>query len=278
MEREGKPKSALGWGVAPARAMGASFQEFSPLGFQPLGLFTRPWEEAARRVVPSAAADVASALDPAYGRETGRTRITELHERYGEGEGVADLAPWKYRLPGFRQDLPETFQPVDVFGRPRFDRPIAGPGTTGTGEVSNVWRGIMRTVAPSLGAAEPPAMNLQDPQMKALHDLGIRMQPPSGRTTIPGLGLPMTSTSQSTASVQRLRGMSREMAAKVILQIPGLQAIPDSPRKRFLVKQLMETIQSSFSRAFNPSAFPLSIAQGARPPAFLARARVGEGE
>ena len=275
VERQGMPEGAGEWAKTGAVAAGGAFQEFSPLGFQPLGLWQNPWTEVPRRVIPSGIADVARAVDPAYGREGGEIRIRDLMRRFGEGEGVSAVsAPWRARLPGLREELPETFAPVDVFGRPRFERPVPLAPKGETGEAGKVWKGFMRTAAPSLSAAEPPAQNLRDPQMGALARMGVEMQAPSAQVNIPGLGVPLRQTKESAASVQRVRGLSRQLAANIILQIPGLQEMPDSPMKRLLVDKLVNTLQGSFSRTINKAVLPLSILQGAQLPAFLARSRM----
>jgi hypothetical protein len=278
VEREGLPSSAVGWAAAGPTAMGSAFKEFSPLGFEPLGLFTRPMEELSRRVIPAAMADVATAIDPAHGRETSRERLRDLKLRLGEDAPDPKLAPWLYRTPGLRETLPETFSPVDVFGRPRFDHPEAFPGTEGPGAVSQIFKGVMKTVAPSLRAAEPPAQNLRDPQMRQLHEMGIDMQAPGGQVTLPRVGLPLTPTGESVAGVQRLRGRSREMAADIITRIPELQRMPDSPRKRLLVDLLMTRIQGLISRRLNQLALPTALQQGARLPGVMARSRMETDE
>jgi hypothetical protein len=110
--------------------------------------------------------------------------------------------------------------------------------------------------------------------MGALARMGVEMQAPSAQVNIPGLGVPLRQTKESAASVQRVRGLSRQLAANIILQIPGLQEMPDSPMKRLLVDKLVNTLQGSFSRTINKAVLPLSILQGAQLPAFLARSRM----
>jgi len=79
----------------------------------------------------------------------------------------------------------------------------------------------------------------------------------------------MTHTPQSAAAVQRYRGQAREMAARIVTQIPQLQQMPDSPQKRMLARLIMRRVQNRISQSMSSAALPLSMMQGATLPPVL---------
>ena len=259
-QRERGGGSALG-------VVGELFKESSPLGFQPAALFYRPQTEIPRRVIPSGVADIAAAMDPAFGRERGGAG---LERAVGRGEydrlfpvvSPASEGALAARVPGLREQLPETFAPVDIFGRPRYETPQVM-------DSSPLMRGLSRTMFPALESAAPPAMNQMDPLMAQLASLGIQPGAPTANVTLPGTGLPLQQTAQSAAAVQRYRGIARQLAANIVTQIPQLQQLPDGPQKQYLARLLMEDIQGRISRVLSAGTLPLSLSEGAQLPALL---------
>jgi len=252
--------------------VGELFRESSPLGFQPLALGSRPQTEVPRRFIPAGVADIATALDPAFGRERGRAGLEQAAQR---GEYTGPLFPGAgaamARLPDLREQLPETFAPVNIFGQPRYagaqpPLPFIGRALTGGGPVREA---LSRTMFPALQSAEPPAMNQLDPLMAQLASLGIKPGAPTANVTLPGTGLPLQQTAQSAAAVQRYRGLARQLAANIVTQIPQLQQLPDGPQKQYLARLLMEDIQGRISRVLSAGTLPLSLSQGAQLPALL---------
>ena len=244
-------------------AGGETVKEMSPFGFQPFGLFTSPATELPRRVIPAGVADVARAIDPAFERERGVSALEDRRQR-GEYAGEPVLAPWKARLPGLREELPETFAPADVFGRPRYATPEVIAGA----EESPVLRGLLRTVAPALRSAEPAAMPESDPLLSQLRELGIELQPPSSRVTLPGTGLPLKQTAESARDVQALGGISPQLAVPIVLQLMSQPQFKDMPpaRKRYYAQLLMRRIQGRLSRALSSARLATALSGGAQPP------------
>jgi len=258
--------------VSVPELAGELFRESSPLGFQPLALGSRPQTEVPRRFIPAGVADIATALDPAFGRERGRAGLEQAAQR---GEYTGPLFPGAgaamARLPGLREQLPETFAPVDIFGQPRYAGeqpalPFIGRALTGGGPVREA---LSRTMFPALESAAPPAMNQMDPLMAQLASLGIQPGAPTANVTLPGTGLPLQQTAQSAAAVRRYRGTPRQLAANIVTQIPQLQQLPDGPQKQYLARLLMEDIQERISRVLSAGTLPLSLSQGAQLPALL---------
>jgi hypothetical protein len=249
--------------VSVPELAGELFRESSPLGFQPLALGSRPQTEVPRRFIPAGVADIAAALDPAFGRERGRAGLEQAAQR-GEYTGLRfpGAGAAMARLPDLREQLPETFAPVDIFGRPRYETPQVM-------DSSPLMRGLSRTMFPALESAAPPAMNQMDPLMAQLASLGIQPGAPTANVTLPGTGLPLQQTAQSAAAVQRYRGIARQLAANIVTQIPQLQQLPDGPQKQYLARLLMEDIQGRISRVLSAGTLPLSLSQGAQLPALL---------
>ena len=253
--------------------VGEVLKETSPLGAQPAALFYRPGREAARRFIPSGVSDIAEAIDPAFARESGTAAVREAVER-GEIDrpslgtsGLASAA--QARIPGLREQLPETFMPTDVFGDPRWKSPEVfgspGPG----GEPHDILRALSRALFPSRESVMPPALNQSDPSQAIFRDLGLRPGAPSTRVNIPGLNVPLQQTPESAAAVAKHRGFARQLAANLLSKIPQLQQMPDGPQKRLLARQLFETIQGRISRALAQGTLPLALSQGATLPDWL---------
>tara|TARA_R100001086_G_scaffold140122_1_gene73512 strand:- start:198 stop:1802 length:1605 start_codon:yes stop_codon:yes gene_type:complete len=257
-QRERGRPSALG-------LAGELIKESSPLGFQPAALFYNPQSEIPRRLVPAGVADIAEALDPAFGRERGRATLEQAAQRGGY-EGPTDplMAGMLARLPDVRQQLPETFAPVDVFGRPRYETPqVLNQGP--------VMQGLSRTVFPSRESAAPPAMNQLDPLMAQLAELGITPGPPSARVTLPGTGLPLQQTAESAAATQRVGGIPPQIAAQIVAQImsrPQMQALPDAQRN-WIARQLMDRIRGRVGRALGSARLATALGSGAQLPSLL---------
>ena len=254
-------------------AAGQAIQESSPLGFQPLGVFTRPWRESARRLIPAGVADVAAAVDPAYGREISRSAIEGLIQR-GEYEGAPSLAPFLSRIPGLREQLPETFAPVDVFGRQRFASPHVIPGVAPETISQNpLLRGVAKTTFPTMESIAPQAMPQSDPLFAQLRALGLNLQPPSPRVTVPGTGLPLQQTAESAAATQRVGGIPPQIAAQIVAQImsrPQMQVLPDAQRN-WIARQLMDRIRGRVGRALGSARLATALGSGAQLPSLLRR-------
>jgi hypothetical protein len=256
-------------------ALTRTLAEANPMGFRPLGAILDPLRELPRKLIPSGLADIASALDPAYGRELGKQATTAQWLR-GETTKEQSLGDFgrqlTARLPLFREHLPERFAPVDIFGRPRFrapeatatDLPVQLPSTEGR----PLYRGIMRAFAPSSRMWEPPAMDSDDPLVKQLRALGLEnLQAPTGSISTPGTGMPMVQTREGIAAVRRQQGVRREVAAKMLVQFKGLETAPDTPEKRLVVRTLWNQINELVRK--QPQILTdreLAYLHGARPP------------
>ena len=251
--------------VSPLGLASELFKESSPLGFRPLALGMNLATELPRRLIPAGVADIAEALDPAFGRERGRATLEQAAQR-GEHRGPTDptTAGFFARLPDVRQQLPETFAPVDVFGRPRYETPqVLNQG--------QLMRGLSRTVFPSRESAAPPAMNQLDPLMAQLAELGITPGPPSARVTLPGTDLPLQHTAESAAATQRVGGIPAQITAHIVAQImsrPQMQVLPDAQRN-LIARQLMDQIRERVRRALGSARLSTALASGAQLPSLL---------
>jgi len=250
-----------------------TFQEFSPLGFRPGDVLTA--RGAASRAVPSIFADIAEAIDPAYGRETSPSQVRRAFFRGETPEwqttpGVSTIAG---RVPFLRETLPETFVPVDVYGRPRWpaETPVFGAST----EDMPVLRGLMRTLAPSRVTAQPPSMPMRDALFRPhetffpLSEAGVNLQPPSHRVDMGGL--PMQQTPESAAAVQRLRGVSPQIASQIVAAVmsnPRFQNLNPAMRAYF-ADQLMQRFTRRLSRATSQAVQTVAASRGARRPALF---------
>ena len=243
-------------------AAGETWKESSPLGFNPVSILSSFPTEAPRRVIPSGMADIARALDPAWERERGYARLKELKDQ-GRFEGDPSAGVWKARIPGLRETLPETFAPVDAFGRPKYDTPeiIAGA------ENNPVLRGMLRTLAPAFQTSEPAAMPQSDPTMAGLRELGIELRSPSERIS-PMLGMPLEHTAESADTAREISGLSRSLIAPHIIRLmnsPQFAMMSPSQRgvwARFIMGQMQQTLSASL----NEVKLAASLAQGASLP------------
>ena len=251
---------------AAVSGAGETFKEMSPLGFQPLGILSSAGTELPRRLVPSAVADIASAIDPAFERERSVSRLEDLKTR-GEYEGDPLLGPLLARIPGLREQLPETYAPVDVFGRQRYKSPEIIEGA----EDDPLLRGLLRTMAPSLRTAEPAAMPQSNPLFRQLRELGIELQAPSANVNLPGTGLPLEQTQESARAVQEMGGLSPQIAVPIVIQImnqPQFRNMPQAKRN-YIAKQLLQRIRSRISRAMGSARLATALSHGAGMPTVL---------
>ena len=251
---------------------GQALRESSPFGFQPFGLFTGGGiRESARRLIPAGIADVAAAVDPAYGREASRSAIEELIRR-GEYEGAPSAAPFLERIPLLRENLPETFAPVDVFGRQRFASPFVLPGVSPeTVAETPLLRGLAKTTFPSMESIAPPSMPQSDPLFAQLRSLGLNLQSPTARVNVPGTGLPLQQTAASAAATQRVGGIAPEVASQIVVQImssPQFQSLPPA-RRNWIARLLMDRVRGRLSRALGSARLATALSQGAGLPEVL---------
>jgi hypothetical protein len=249
--------------AAAGGAVGEGLMEFSPLGFQPLGMIRRPLEELPRRLIPAAVGDVAEAVDPAYGRKMGRGELERLAQRGEVPEWMATpmVGQIMGRLPGVREHLPADYMPVDVFGRPRLPGPEVIPGA----ETSPLLRGFSRTLAPSRASVLPPAQNIQDPQQRMLYDLGIRPSAPSDRVDWPMIGGSIPMGAGAVAGVQAVRGQARERTAQILSQMaPWLMSLPPYERAR-MANYLSQYINQAQGQATNAASLAMALSGGGMP-------------
>ncbi|GEM_PF-3576850 len=271
--REARLQQDRGRSLTHPGWIGETLKETSPLGHQPANLFYNFGPEAARRFTPSGLADIAEAVDPAFSRERGPQAVQEAVARGEIASPLLGTSPTmvaaQARIPGLREQLPETFMPTDVFGDPRWksQEVLGSPGPGG--EQHDILRAFSRALFPSRESVMPPALNQSDPQQALLRDLGLRPGPPSTRVNIPGLNVPLQQTAASAAAVSKHRGFARQLAANLLSQMPQLQQMPDGPQKRLLARQLFETIQGRISRALAQGTLPLALSQGATLPEWL---------
>jgi len=248
---------------AITRGVGEAAKETNPFGFQPFSLFTSAGTQLPRRILPAGLADIAETIDPAFGRESTSSEIQRLIDR-GEYAGDPELSPWKARIPGLRETLPEQFAPVDVFGRPRYQSPYAIPGA----DQNALLRGLSKAVFPARQFIEPAAMPQSDPMMAQLRELGLRLQPPTSRVMVPRTGIPLQQTAQSAAATQRVAGISPQIASQIVTQImsqPGFQAMAPAQRN-YIARMLMDRIRGRLSRALGSARLATALSQGAQIP------------
>jgi len=247
-------------------AAGEGLMEFSPMGQGGLGAWRSPWTELPRRAIPAAFSDVAEALDPAFGRKQGQRELERLAELGEIPQYMAEpsVAPAMARIPGLRGKLPEEFPPVDIFGKPRFERPEVVPGA----ENIPMLRGMSRMLFPSRMTAVPPAQNLLDPQMRQLYDLGVRPAPPGQRVEMPGLGGKIQMPAETVAGVQRWRGQARERTAQILQQLaPWLMSLP--PQQRAIMTQYLNAyLSQAQGPAVSGGALGMALQGGGQLPRF----------
>ena len=244
-----------------------TFQEFSPLGFRPGEVLS--WRGLQRRAIPAGVADIAAAVDPAFGRESSNEaiRASILQGETpswvgGPQQFPMNIAPAVSAVPGLRTVLPQQFAPVDVFGRPRYETPQAPVPWGGD---KPLMQGLLRTLAPSREAIQPTAAPMSNPVFARLRELGINLQPPTSSVSLPGVGLPLTQTARSAAAVQRLGGQGTEIAAPIVDQImkqPQFLAM-DPARRNMIARLLMGQIRSALGGAFGQARLATALGQGA---------------
>ena len=271
--RELRQQEELGRSATDPRWLMETLRETSPLGAQPAGIFYNFPTEAPRRLIPSAVSDITEAIDPAFSRKRGGREVEEAvrsgeipEPTFGTSPTAAAL---QSRIPWMREQLPEEFMPTDVFGDPRWQSDAAlvpeGPG----GESNNILRALSRVMAPSRESVMPPALKQTDPRQAIFRDLGLNPGAPSTRVEIPGTGVPLQQTPESSAAVSRHRGFTRRLAANLLSQMPQLQQMPDGPQKNFLTRHIYERIVGQISRALAAGTLPAALSQGATAPSFL---------
>ena len=255
-------------------ALTETAKEVSPLGHRPLGFLqgggSGLQRELARRLVPSGVADVAEAMDPAFGRSAGPEEVRTAVER-GDIQmptlGTSPLAvAATSRLPWLREQLPEEFTPTDIFGAPRLNPAVLGDPWPVKNELL---RGLSRATFPSRSTLMPPAINLSDPAQAIFRELGLSPGAPSTRVNIPGLDIPLKQTPESAAAVARHRGLARQITGMVLSNMPALTNMPDGLQKQILTKRITELLQRRITAALSAGTLPLSLAQGAQLPASL---------
>lgn len=223
--------------------VGQTFREFNPMGFQPLGIFQRPMDETLRRVVPAGMRDVAEAMDPAFGRGTGREDVQQAGME-GALPSIAGAIPGLGgvlgSLPGVRERLPEQFAPVDWQGQPLYDGGAVSPpsfaqdipGAQGSADVLN------KVLFPARQQFAPPPFNVDPWQESSLtRDLaraGVQPGAPSGEVSIHPLLGNLPATPQTAAATQQFRGTANTLAANVLQQyLPILERMPPAQRERW---------------------------------------------
>lgn len=146
-----------GGGGGP-RAITGAVSENLPIGGEAVRSFIDP-ASILRRLVPGALGAVARGTDPAFGRETGGRKLKEA----GIPEPFASVVgPAAANIPGVRQQLPEKFDPVSAFGRPRSEPQGA----------------IGRVLVPTQQRFVPGAMGGDDPLLGQLREMGIELPTP----------------------------------------------------------------------------------------------------
>jgi hypothetical protein len=275
--RELRQQEELGRSAADPRWLMETLRETSPLGAQPAGILYNFPTEAPRRLIPSAVSDIAEAMDPAFSRKRGGREVEEAvrsgeipEPTFGTSPTAAAL---QSRIPWMREQLPEEFMPTDVFGDPRWPADAAwvpeGPG----GESNNILRALSRMMAPSRESVMPATLKQTDPRQAIFRDLGLQPGAPSTRVEIPGTGVPLQHTPESSAAVSKYRGFARRLAANLLSQMPQLQQMLEGPRKQVIAQQLFEQLQRRISQSLAAGTLPTALSQGATVPPFLAPGR-----
>lgn len=263
--------------------VGETLKDVSPLGHRPTAILESPQAEFARRLIPSGAADIAEAIDPAFTRAAGPVDVRQAVERGEISMPLLGLSPAAVaataRIPWLREQLPEEFAPTDIFGDPRYkwDDALTGvkaavfgdPGPAS--ERNDILRGISRSVFPSRATLAPPVLNQLDPDQAIFRELGLSPGAPSTRVNLPGLGVPLQHTAQSAAAVARHRGLARQMTARILSNMPAIQNMAEGPRKQLLVRRIAELVQSRLSQALSAGTLPIALSQGAQLPGWLQR-------
>ena len=119
----------------------------------------------------------------------------------------------------------------------------------------------------------PATLKQTDPRQAIFRDLGLQPGAPSTRVEIPGTGVPLQHTPESSAAVSKYRGFARRLAANLLSQMPQLQQMPEGPRKQVIAQQLFEQLQRRISQSLAAGTLPTALSQGATVPPFLAPGR-----
>lgn len=239
-------------GLPDETAITNALETISPVSRSPFAFATQPLQELSSRIVPGAVASVARAIDPAYGRETGPNAL--LNEQDGLGGMPRNLLERQFariqsRLPVLRERLPETFRPVDVYGEPRI--PAYPFGQPPEGVDRDVMGVLQRFVAPSTGGLPmPPAEDLTDPNLKALHDEGVSLSSPTGRVNLPGTGVQLPLGREAVAAVQKAHGLAQKVAVEVVANDPEIMRLPPGPLKADMIKRRIAEIKSRVIASF----------------------------
>ena len=244
LRRAGKTEENIGRQLQTAA--GQSFLEFSPLGFQPLAFLQRPLAETARRMLPSGLADVAEAMDPAFGRDLTPDALQEAM-RFGElppGMDTPGIAQLLSAIPGGREQLPERFAPVTWRGERRLPESIAFPGQEQLANVGGMpgaaLQGlggmVQKSLFPSRANAIPPVADLDDPLVRAFPDVQLHSMLP-----------PFKLSQQQAGEVQQRRGLGNVLSAQVMQQyLPLLQNLPPHQQQawaRYLFNAIKRPMQ-----------------------------------
>jgi hypothetical protein len=291
--------------LAGLNAVPDTFSELNPLGVRPLSALMDPGRELGRRLVPQVVADIAAGGDPAaYGRRSDAASMerAKLHGEldpllefrqfprwmqgvFDDGLGAAvprtsatdilkdvfrsGVGQVMSRTPGLRRKLPERFMPTGFFGDPVYKTPEATPGA----EDNPILRAISRSFAKSSPTLEPPP-DLSNPQINALHDLGIDVGHVSESVGVPGLALSLQQTPASAAAVTRYRGeINKETARRFFqsVQGQGLLTLPESSQREIAARDYWSFLRSAVQRENPFNAMTIAAAAGARMPKSVGR-------
>jgi hypothetical protein len=248
--------------------LGQTTKEYNPLGFSPFAAIQEGApEELMRRLIPAGLADIAEIGDTAAGRETGRAALQEAG-RQGLGpawQGLPGVGALMGQVPGLRQQLPETFAPVDWKGMP-----LVQPQNA---LAQALFPARQHTLAPvaNYGAPGPDwfpggGFGEEDPRIRELAQLGAQFNAPSPDVRFPGLQGqllgPMQLDAATTGQVQRIRGAGREAGVNILSQLsPYLNQMPQPMRSRFY-RALAERVERPINRIENAATRQLALAQG----------------
>lgn len=258
------PPGALKQGAGLVKGAAQGALEFSPLGYSPMGFFTNTENELSRRFIPAGVSDVAEAMDPAFGRVSGRG---ELESRAQQGltpeyQSMPGVGTAMSRLPILREKLPIQYQPVGPEGRPRFDsrEPL--------GELGAVGRGLQRVIFPTRQQSIPPVTNLRDPNERFLYEMGINRQAPSPRGTFAGMRFDPTEAGAS--QMQLMRGLGPQIGRQMLTAGPMKAQLEALNQRnpflaRLLAQQMYQSITSGVGRGTGAAANILGL-QGSRQP------------
>lgn len=215
------------------------------------------------RFVPGAARDVAKAIDPAFGRETGPQAVGEGVTNPIEAMARGVTAKAASRFPVFRETLPERPMPVDVFGsqmypdRPAFIPDITLRGFQGEGKIIDVTAPKVWTSTP---IQNPPVFPLRNPTAQAVRGIqqttGETILAPPSLTGNENLEEVMNLQGQDMPPVQRdvrlaalrARGIPVEATLKPMVSSPQFQSLP--PQLQSLV---LRRVIGSTRSAVSPS-------------------------